>query len=291
MQKKVLTIIVTYNFEPWLDKCLQSLLASKYPTDILVIDNASKDETTSLIQSKYPSIKLITNTENLGFGKANNMGLNIALNENYDFAFLVNQDAWIDKDCISILVNAYQPHMGIISPTHFDGTEEKLDTGFEIYIKNAVDKSNFNTATFINAAFWLIPREVLSSVGGFAPIFYHYGEDKDYINRVHFHHYHVVYIPEAKAFHDRQNRIMSRDAFFKREFVYFLTEYCNINYSISKTLLLTFGGIVKKALISLIKFKIKDFSTYCGLFFQILSKSTQVFETRRLNKQKHQPIL
>ncbi len=80
---KILTIIVSYNFEPWIHKCLPSLLDSSYPTDILVVDNNSGDNTTQIIKETYPTIRLIESSENLGFGKANNIGLDIVLKEEY----------------------------------------------------------------------------------------------------------------------------------------------------------------------------------------------------------------
>ena len=72
---KILTIIVSYNFMPWIDKCLGSMIQSGYPTDILVLDNDSKDETVKTIRERYPQVRLIENHANLGFGKANNIGI------------------------------------------------------------------------------------------------------------------------------------------------------------------------------------------------------------------------
>ncbi|WP_373564771.1 glycosyltransferase [Sphingobacterium sp. E70] len=114
---KILTIIVSYNFEPWIHKCLHSLLLSSHPTDILVIDNNSRDHTTCIIKETYPAVRLIESPENLGFGKANNIGLTIALEEDYDYAFLVNQDAWVDQNCIANLIKVNTANIGIISPS------------------------------------------------------------------------------------------------------------------------------------------------------------------------------
>lgn len=47
---KILTIIVSYNFEKWISRCLNSLQASSHPTDIIVIDNCSKDRTVEIIK-------------------------------------------------------------------------------------------------------------------------------------------------------------------------------------------------------------------------------------------------
>ena len=84
---KILTIIVSYNFERWMKPCLESLTRSVHPTDVLVIDNGSTDRTVSLLRESYPWVRLIANGENLGFGRANNIGLRLALDEGYDAAF------------------------------------------------------------------------------------------------------------------------------------------------------------------------------------------------------------
>ncbi|HUI32630.1 MAG TPA: glycosyltransferase, partial [Dysgonamonadaceae bacterium] len=70
--KKVCVIIVSYNFEPWIDKCLPAVFASTIPSTVLVIDNNSNDKTVERVQKDFPQVILIENKDNLGFGKANN---------------------------------------------------------------------------------------------------------------------------------------------------------------------------------------------------------------------------
>ena len=100
---KILTIIVSYNFEKWIERCLGSLKASSHPTDIIVIDNCSNDRTVEIIKTQYTYVRLIENHANLGFGKANNIGMQLALREGYDAVFLLNQDAWIGSDTLATL--------------------------------------------------------------------------------------------------------------------------------------------------------------------------------------------
>src|SRR5690606_12465746 len=254
--KNVLSIIVTYNFEPWLDKCLSSLLHSSYPTDLIIIDNASQDNTVDLIRRNFPQVTLVESAVNLGFGKANNIGFQYALDHNYDFVFLVNQDAWIHHDCLGHLMTRYYPdNIGIISPMHYDGTEQVLDKGFADYIKQIDMTSNITTSPFINAAFWLIPITTIKQLGGFSPLFYHYGEDSDYVHRLHSHAYKIAINPEAISYHDRQNRVVKKSgkSYFKSEFTYFLTEYANINYNFPKAFAYAFLGALKKAFQTLFK--------------------------------------
>jgi GT2 family glycosyltransferase len=63
---KVLVIIVSYNFEPWLERCLGSLRHSFYPVDTVVIDNGSTDQTIQRIRKDYPETRLLPQNKNLG---------------------------------------------------------------------------------------------------------------------------------------------------------------------------------------------------------------------------------
>ena len=62
---KVLAIIVSYNFERWIDRCLGSLQQSAYPIDVVIIDNDSQDKTFQRIKKDYPEMRLIESKTNL----------------------------------------------------------------------------------------------------------------------------------------------------------------------------------------------------------------------------------
>lgn len=119
--------------------------------------------------------------ENLGFGKANNKGLKYAINHGADFCFLLNPDAWVEKDTIEILVKAAieAPKYGILSPIHLNNDGSRLDNHFNQYIiyprcKNFVSdlclgKGKLNViydCQFINAAARLMSRKCILEVGG-----------------------------------------------------------------------------------------------------------------------------
>lgn len=244
---KILTIIVSYNFEKWIERCLGSLKASSHPTDIIVIDNCSNDRTVEIIKTQYTYVRLIENHANLGFGKANNIGMQLALKEGYDAVFLLNQDAWIGSDTLATLAeqSVKHPEFGILSPVHLNGSGEELDKGFASYaqlasINNLPHRHEPISCPFINAAFWFIPVSTLQRTGGFSPLFYHYGEDKDYVNRLHFHQYKIGYIPTIYGCHDREFRKVSFEGFLRAERVYLLSEYANINYRFTQHLLTVF---------------------------------------------------
>lgn len=295
---KILTIIVSYNFEKWIDKCLGSLLASEHHTEILVIDNCSKDNTVQIIQKNWKNVRLIKSEKNLGFGKANNIGFELAIKEKFDAVFLLNQDAWVDSKCIGTMVDISQqyPDYGVLSPIHRDGRGQKLDKGFKSYANLNEDYILSSDGSpieckFINAAFWFIPISVLMTVGGFSPLFYHYGEDKDYINRIHFHRYKIGYIPSIEGCHDRAYRPQTKEAFFHSEYVYLLSEYSNINYSIIHALSYSILAGIKKAFVSLVHGKYNHFIKYIRISLQLVSKTKEVTHIRRITRQKKNNFL
>lgn len=219
---KVLAIIVLYNAEKndWIYKCLNSLAKSTLTCDIIAIDNLSTDKTCNIVEEDFPFVKLIKNEENLGFGQANNIGLKKVIDEDYDYAFLLNQDAWVEPDTIEKLVKQAElnPDYGIISPLHLNGVGDKLDYIFSLYIAPQNCKNLFSDFTLhremdkiyenymVCAACWLVSKKCINRVGGFSPTFFHYAEDDNYCHRLHFKNLKIGVYPFAKIFHDRENR-------------------------------------------------------------------------------------
>lgn len=289
---KTLAIIISYNFMPWIDRCLPSLLSSSAPMDILVVDNGSTDDTLVALQERYPLVRVIANGKNLGFGAANNIGMQIAVGEGYDGVMLINQDAWLETNSLQQLTDASNqyPVYGIVSPTHLTGDGSKLDPGFECYIGSRENGTGGDcqltvvNCQFINAALWYIPTDVIKKVGMFAPLFYHYGEDKDYVNRVHYHGYQIGYVPSAIGYHDRAERPYNRARWLRTENVYHLSEYANINYSFPKAFALGVLAPIKKAWKALLKGKGCDFIDYLNMSIRLLLNTYKVCKTRKQAK-------
>ena len=286
---KVLAIIVSYNFMRWIDRCLPSLFEQEdvHP-DIMVVDNGSTDGTCSYIREHYPQVRLVENHCNLGFGRANNVGMQIALDEGYDGVLLLNQDAWIDKDCLCRLVKASieHPQCGILSPVQMAGDHKDLEHGFSIYIdKTSVEdisqSKDIVEVPFINAAIWYMPVATLRTVGLFAPLFYHYGEDRDYANRTHYHRLTTAYVPCAYGCHDRAGRQLTHSALRRAEYVYHLSEYANINYSFLRAFAFGVLATVKKALKSLVKGQWRSLAMYLGITTTLIGRSLAVVRTRK----------
>ena len=214
---KLFVIIVTYKGHRWYERCFTSLRGSSIPVQTVVIDNASGDGTMEFIREHFPEIHLIESNENLGFGRANTIGIRYALDQGCDYVFLLNQDAWVESDTFEKLVNIHQSHpeYGILGPVQVNEEKTKVLDGVIRFLVNPdnVNKemfSDFMMGTIddvypvaeINAAAWLLPRKTLETVGGFDPLFLHYGEDWNYLSRVHYHKLKVGLTPHLHVVHD-----------------------------------------------------------------------------------------
>jgi GT2 family glycosyltransferase len=223
----------------WIGKCLNSLVNSLYKVHIVVIDNASEDNTVAFIQHHFPEVTLLRSERNLGFGGANNMGLKKAMHDNADYVFLLNQDAWVEPDTISDLISIHRQHpaLGIVSPLHLNGKGNDLDQYFRKYLTRSNLPQHdhlpvlINTQ-FVNAAAWLISMDCVKATGGFAPVFFHYGEDDNYAQRVLCHGFGIAVYTQARIYHDREERIMQNNRTQtsnpRKDFIIFLNQACDV---------------------------------------------------------------
>lgn len=288
---KVAVLIISYNFERWLTRCLDSLRHSTLRPEVYVVDNASTDQSVTRIRHHYPEVHLTCSTENLGFGRANNLAAQQALADGADFLCLLNQDAWVDYNTLETLCSfsTVLPKYGILSPTHLNGAGDRLEKGFASYTqKNTLEVSTSQEplieAPFINAACWLVPAVVWRKVGGFCPLFYHYGEDVDFVNRLHYHGYRVGWSPCVTACHDRDQRPQTHAAFLHSEWVWLLAEYANINRSLPSAFAYSVLAALKKAMKATVHAQIKDACAFIGMSMKLLAQSRALFAYRKNNK-------
>jgi N-acetylglucosaminyl-diphospho-decaprenol L-rhamnosyltransferase len=212
-QSKIYLIIVTYNAEAWIESCLNSVLLSSFEMEVIVIDNNSTDSTTQIIQAQFPKVDLITNCKNVGFGKANNIGIQIALDNKAEYVFLLNQDAKIDVSCVSDLIKIGDnfPEYAILSPMHLNYEGDSIDPHFVGYLTQGTSEiiSDFflgrvkqiYDVPFTPAAGWLLRSSAVREVGIFDPIFFMYGEDYDLALRMRRLGYKMGLVPEANICH------------------------------------------------------------------------------------------
>jgi len=300
LENKTYVVIVTYNAMIWLEKCLRSIPA-KYP--VCIVDNHSTDGTLTFINQNHPGIKIFKQDKNLGFGAANNIGIQYALSQAASGVFLLNQDTYLEKDTIEKLKKISQKNQdyGLLSPIHYNGGGNFLDRNFSYYM--GYDKvpgfyadalngklKEIYDVPFVNAAAWYLPRQTLETIGGFDPIFFHYGEDDNYVQRLLFHKLNIGVIPSSKVFHDRQGRqnsaiIPFTSAYYKnaeRKYKLILAniavEDIDIQYIILKK------ALFNKALKSIMKGKLFAFNGLLKERSLLISWMKEIRESRELNK-------
>lgn len=218
---RVLVIVVTYNAMPWLKKCFSSIETSSHPCDALVVDNGSTDGTVAALREDFPWVEIVEPGENLGFGAANNIGFRRAIENRYDYVYLLNQDAWLERETLALLLKEAREFVGILSPIQMNAFGE-MDSNFARkcarYIYAAGDAQVVDVP-FAMAAHWLVPVEVIKKVGGFSPAFKQYGEDDNYVERLQHFDYAIAVVPAAKAVHDRSNRQLTKEQRMKLKLV------------------------------------------------------------------------
>lgn len=214
------SIVVTHNGEEWIRDCLESLQSASTKTEIVVIDNNSSDNTADIVKHACPDVRIIELDENVGFGRGSNVGMKNALDNGADYVFLLNQDAKIEKCAIDGLFEASRENRGygIISPLQCNWDGSSLDFRFSTYLDPVRCPSLYSDSLlgrplhtlyeveFVNAAAWLIPIEIVEEVGGFDPMFFHYGEDENYVQRVRYIGKKVGVCPHVRIYHDREGR-------------------------------------------------------------------------------------
>ncbi len=219
----------------WIDRCLESVAQSNLPADIYVIDNGSTDGTIKHIRENYKNVALLESSENLGFGKANNLGLEYAVAKGYDYVYLLNQDAWVSPATIGTLVeiNKRRPDFGILSPVQINASgaldrnfsyccpREVLSDFFQEKLKDLYEVSE------VMAAHWLISSDCLRKTGAFSPAFPHYGEDNNYVQRAALHGFKTGIVTGTKAVHDRENRPLTKAQIMYRQYIAAITDYSN----------------------------------------------------------------
>lgn len=228
MTPKIYFIIITYNAMKWAERCFSSLRKSSVPVNCIVVDNGSTDGTQEYIKTLFPEVDFIQSEENLGFGKANNIGIEKAYKAGAEFFYLMNQDAWIFENSVEELLKVYDNYpdkdeIGILSPMHLDGSEKMFDKHFEIYLSRNTGNNRLISdyvlkkvktqyeLDFVNAAHWMIPCATIEIVGGFNPYFFHGAEDYDYKNRVAFFARKTLIATSSFVVHDAKQEYVEKD--------------------------------------------------------------------------------
>jgi GT2 family glycosyltransferase len=268
--------------------------------DIIVVDNNSSDGTVSFIQKNFPEITLLQQDRNLGFGAANNIGISYALKNEADYVFLLNQDAYLEPDTIDQLIKSHNDHQyfGILSPVHLNGDGTKIDFNFSKYmalnkkLQNDSLKKEFSQqiyeVPFVNAAAWLLPRTTIERIGGFDPIFHHYGEDDNYCQRVLYHKMKIGVVHETYVLHDRKNgsKTLKSKAEKLKHFERGLKQrWANINVDIDNGIRIKKQIIIKSVLKSLLRLKFNEALLNMNKFQLLNHILPDIRNSRKKNKE------
>lgn len=245
-------VIVNWNGKALLDKCLSSIYRNTTEEcQIIVVDNASTDSSADMVHEKYPQVKLIKNTVNEGFSKANNRGIRYALQRHAKYILLLNSDVeitgkkWLNEflsviesnnkigvvGCKLIFPNGTLQHAGglVRLSVPCNRGEGEKDVG---------QYNNAESVDYVTGAALMIKSETIRRIGlldeGFSPLYY---EDTDWCIRAKLYGYTVIYNPKSTLIHHcgaSSNKLGSeRKSFYaKRSFIRFVL----LNYQIKDIL-------------------------------------------------------
>src|ERR1700730_17505447 len=199
-------VIVTWNGKRVVSQCLESLLQYKNDASvqIVVVDNASTDGTPEMVREQHPHVLLIQNNCNLGFAKANNLGIKQCSGK---YIALINSDVKIPGGCLEKMLEYMEqnPTIGMLGPKMLlrDGSVGDSCMRFPtplnwFYRALALDRLFHGFGKFggflmwdfhydrvqdvdvLTGWFWLVRREALAQVGVLDERYFFYGEDIDW---------------------------------------------------------------------------------------------------------------
>jgi GT2 family glycosyltransferase len=217
--KKTSIIILNYNGKKLLEKCIESIIDNTLEDyEIIVVDNNSNDGSAKMVRKKFPTVKLIQNSENYGFSKGNNIGMKSAKS---DFVLLLNNDTEVTKGWLKEMVKTISKKgVGVVGPRLVlpNGEVQKncYDYRFGYTIKFAPSGMiSHNDERFhqlvkerevdcVSGACLLIKKSVIEKIGfldeGYSPIYF---EDVDYCFRAKRAGYKVICNPHSVLYHHK----------------------------------------------------------------------------------------
>jgi len=212
----VSVIVVNYNGKKYIRECLNSLLDQKYPNfEIIVVDNASTDNSPEIIKKEFPQIKLIINNKNLGFAAGNNVGIKKAEGE---LIALFNPDAIAEPNWLSELVNAFNSSLdvgiagGIVyyyepkDVVWAAGGKIDIFTGvsWHIYQGEKINSKNLKTTDdidYIPGCALVIRKNLLEKINLLDEEYFLYTDDLDLGFQIKRLGYRCLFVPTAVVYH------------------------------------------------------------------------------------------
>ncbi len=194
-------VIVNYNGQKYLQECLDSIRYNleNIQHEIIIVDNNSMDASCAFIKDKFPDVKLIESKENLGFGKANNLGVKKA---NYNTILLLNNDTILQNHLLPAIETLYEnAKNGILAINMLDSQKKYIPSvgsfpsPFKLLkisllsdqrqvFKTGKFKSKLYTVDWVSGSFMLIRKSDYELIGGFDTDYFMYVEDVDLCKRM-----------------------------------------------------------------------------------------------------------
>ncbi len=215
-------VIVNYNVYHFLALCLRSVqkACSNINAEIIVVDNASSDNSCELLEKNFSDTVLISNKDNVGFSKANNQGVKIAKGE---FILILNPDTVVGEKTFLNLLDFSKniSNIGAVGVQLIDGSGTFLpeskrgiptfkaslnkllggDNEKGTYYANHIDQDGTGEVDILVGAFMFLKRDVYLEVGGFDEDYFMYGEDIDLSYKLLKLGYQNYYLGSSKAVH------------------------------------------------------------------------------------------
>jgi hypothetical protein len=216
----VCVIIVSWNTRELLRQCLNAIAAADEERgyDIIVVDNASEDGSAHMVRSDFPSVTLLENAKNVGFGTANNIG---AAQTSCEYILLLNSDTIASRHSIIDLKQCFseQPNVGAIGARLVlpNGKSQEfaygMDPSISYLLRRAFVRKLFKRALhdwetrnclhvdWVAATCILLRRSVFAAIGGFDTDYFMYFEDNDLCRRIRKTGGAVMYDPRVSITH------------------------------------------------------------------------------------------
>ncbi|MCP4360747.1 MAG: glycosyltransferase family 2 protein [Chloroflexi bacterium] len=218
MTESVCVIITNWNQAQHTIECLETVYRQEYrPFTPLVVDNGSTDDTVARVKETYPQTEILTLPENLGPTGGYNSGFRYALEQGFDFIFLLNNDTLLAPDCISELMKEAQSaaDIGLVMPKIYYADEPKRiwsvggwenQWNYEVQRpgENQLDEGQWEEAVDIDDAPFcavLLTRNLLETVGLPDDNFFLYYEDRDFSRRAQEAGFRLRLAPKATMWH------------------------------------------------------------------------------------------
>ena len=225
----VSVVIVGWNAKHYLELCLESLAKAppRCSMEVLVVDNASTDGSVEMIEAKFPWVKLIKSSENLGFAKGNNVAIRQCQGR---YIALVNPDVIVFPGCLDALADFLDenPKVGNVGPRvlnpdmSMQSTCRRFPTLWNNFCSATGLSARFKNSRFfagehmfyfphdrtltvdvLVGCFSMIRREAFATVGLLDEGLFMYGDDVDWCRRARNAGWQVVFYPGGQAIHDR----------------------------------------------------------------------------------------